>query len=137
MSKGRRLRVLYVEEGLSNPAVNLLPLLAADVDYILVTAERDKEFAERYSMPIYTFPSPKFPVQRAWISRRLVAQVLRETKIDLIHSHSGTDFLLPRTVPTITHVHGSWRVDWYRAWHRAGLAKKDSALGGIFSLRRS
>lgn len=120
----RRLRVLYVEEGLSHPGRNLLPLLAPEVDYYLVTAERDKEFADRYFMPIYTFPSPKFPVQRAWTSRQLVARVLRETKVDLIHSHSGTDFLLPRTVPVVTHVHGSWLADWRRAWHTAGPAKR-------------
>ncbi len=125
-----RLRVLYVEEGLSYPARNLLPLLASEIDYYLVTAERDREFAERYSMPIYTFPSPKFPVQRSWTSRRLTARILRETKIDLIHSHSGTDFLLPRTVPVVAHVHGSWLADWRRAWHTAGLIKKMRHLVG-------
>ncbi len=126
----RRLRVLYVEEGLSHPGKNLLPLLASEVDYYLVTAERDREFADRYSMPIYTFPSPKFPVQRAWTSRQLAARVLRETKVDLIHSHSGTDFLLPRTVPVVTHVHGSWLADWRRAWHTAGPAKRMRHLVG-------
>ena len=127
---GQRLRVLYVEEGLSNPARNLLPILACEVDFILVKAERDKEFADRYSMPIYTFPSPKFPVQRAWTSRQLVARVLRKTRIDLIHSHSGTDFLLPRKVPVVTHVHGSWLADWRRAWRTAGPAKKMRHLVG-------
>ena len=126
----RRLRVLYVEEGLSQPAVNLLPILASEVDYYLVTAERDKDFAERYSMPIYTFPSPKFPVQRAWTSRRLAARVLRKTKVDLVHSHSGTDFLLPQTVPIVTHVHGSWLTSWRRAWRTAGPAKKMRHLVG-------
>jgi len=126
----RRLRVLYVEEGLSQPAVNLLPILASEVDYYLVTAERDKEFAKRHSMPIYTFPPPRFPVQRAWTSRRLVERVLRKTNIDLVHSHSGTDFLLPQTVPIVTHVHGSWMADWHRAWHADGLAKKIRHLVG-------
>lgn len=125
-----RLRVLYVEEGLSHPAINLLPLLASEVDYYLVTAERDREFADRYSMPIYAFPSPKFPVQRAWTSGRLAARVLRETKVDLIHSHSGTDFLLPRTLPVVTHVHGSWLADWRRAWRTAGPAKRMRHLVG-------
>ncbi|MBC7220192.1 glycosyltransferase family 4 protein [Candidatus Bipolaricaulota bacterium] len=127
----RRLRVLYVEEGLSHPARHLLPLLASEVDYYLVTAERDREFADRYSMPIYAFPSPKFPVQRAWTSRRLAARVLQETKVDLIHSHSGTDFLLPRTVPVVTHVHGSWQADWRRAWSAASPAKKMRHLVGF------
>lgn len=130
VERNRRLRILYVEEGLSNPARNLLPLLATQVDYYLVTAERDREFAARYSMPIYAFTSPKFPVQRAWTSRRLAARVLREMKVDLIHSHSGTDFLLPRTVPVVVHVHGSWQVDWRRAWHTAGPAKKMRHLVG-------
>lgn len=125
-----RCRVLYVEEGLSTPAVNLLPHLVSEVDYYLVTAERDREFAERYTMPIYAFSSPKFPVQRAWISRRFAQRVLRETKVDLIHSHSGTDFLLPRTVPVVTHVHGSWLVAWHRSWRTAGLAKKMRHLVG-------
>lgn len=129
---GYRLRVLYVEEGLSLPAINLLPLLASEVDYYLVTAERDKEFANRYSMPIYTFPSPKFPVQRAWTSRQLVARILRETKIDLIHSHSGTDFLLPRTVPVVTHVHGSWLADWRRVCHSASPIRRVRHLVGYF-----
>lgn len=126
----KRLRVLYVEEGLSHPAVNLLPILMSEVDYYLVTAERDREFADRYSMPIYAFPLPKLPVQRAWTSRRLAARVLREANIDLIHSHSGTDFLLPRTVPVVTHVHGSWQAGWRRAWRIAGLAKKMRHLVG-------
>lgn len=126
----RRLRVLYVEEGLSNPAKNLLPILASEVEYILVTTEQNKGFADRYSIPIHTFPSPKFPVQRAWTMRKIVARVLRETKIDLIHSHSGTDFLLPRTVPIVTHVHGSWLADWRHAWHTAGPAKKMRHLVG-------
>jgi glycosyltransferase involved in cell wall biosynthesis len=126
----RRLRVLYVEEGLSQPAVNLLPLLASEVDYHLVTAKRDGDFAERYSMPICTFPSPRFPVQRAWTSQRLAVRVLRETKIDLIHSHSGTDFLLPQTVPVVTHVHGSWQADWRRAWRTARPAKRMRHLVG-------
>ncbi|MEM4202670.1 MAG: glycosyltransferase family 1 protein [Candidatus Methanomethylicaceae archaeon] len=130
MGRKRRLRVLYVEEGLSNPATNLLPLLAAEVEYYLVTAERDRGFAERYSMPIYTFPSPQFPVQRAWTSRRFAARILRHVKIDLIHSHSGTDFLLPRTVPIVTHVHGSWLADWRRMWRAAGLVKKIRLLIG-------
>jgi len=126
----RRLQVLYVEEGLSQPAVNLLPLLASEVDYHLVTAERDRDFAERYSMPIDTFPSPRFPVQRAWTSRRLAIKVLQENKVDLIHSHSGTDFLLPRTMPVVTHVHGSWQADWRRTWHTAGPTKKMRHLVG-------
>lgn len=126
-----RLRVLYVEEGLSHPAINLLPLLASEVDYYLITAERDMEFADRYSMPIYAFPSPKFPVQRVWTSRRLAVRVLRETKVDLIHSHSGKHFLLPRTLPVVTHVHGSWLADWRRAWRTAGPAKKMRHLGRV------
>lgn len=130
--KERRLRVLYVEEGLSNPARNLLPLLASRVDYCLVTAEKDREFADHYSMPIYAFPSPKFPIQRAWTGRRLAARILRETNVDLIHSHSGTDFLLPRTVPVVTHVHGSWHADWRRAWRIAGPTKKMRHLVGYF-----
>lgn len=125
-----RLRVLYVEEGLSRPARNLLPILASEVHYYLVTAERDREFADRYSMRIYAFPSPKFPVQRAWTSGRLAVRVLRETKVDLIHSHSGTDFLLPRTVPVVTYVHGSWLADWRRLWRTASLIKKMQHMVG-------
>lgn len=128
----RRLRVLYVEEGLSNPAKNLIPILRQRVDYYLVTTERDKEFADRYSMPIMHFPAPKFPVQRAYKSRQLAARVLRQAKFDLIHSHSGTDFLLPHIVPIITHVHGSWLADWSRVWRTAHPAKKMRHLVGYF-----
>jgi glycosyltransferase involved in cell wall biosynthesis len=126
----QRLRVLYVEEGLSNPAKNLLPLLKSHVTYYLVSAERDVNFAHQHSFEISTFPEPKFPVQRAWIMRKLVTKILKNTRIDLVHSHSGTDFLLPTTVPVITHVHGSWFSDWIRSWGTSNILNKMRHLVG-------
>jgi hypothetical protein len=123
-NESRRLMILYAEEGLSQPAKNLLPLLASKMDYYLVTEERDKEFAKLYSMRIRSFPAAKFPVQKAWTIRLLSVRILRTAKVDLIHSHSGTDFLLPRTVPIVTHIHGSWLVNWRRKWRAARPPRK-------------
>lgn len=128
--QGDRLSVLYVEEGISQPGRHLLPLLAKDVSFHLVASVKDVDFAQQHGMPLLAFMPPRFPVQRAYASRRLALRMLKDHRIELIHGHSGTDFLLPQCVPTVTHVHGSCTTDWWRSWRLANPVRRLRHLVG-------